>query len=168
MPSARLPSRQRATYGHKRKSPERTADTLSGEVRPNFLSGNLLDTTHNLHISVKAVQMLSDVSDYQHSEIADMCCLSHCQQSDTEIQANSSENPIVTHVSQHHHVLHRTSRSSSTYRSNHTNLTSSTSRSHSPHNRIGKAAPITFARQSYRTAAARDVGTITTPAWRIK
>lgn len=164
----RLQCRQRATYGRQRKSPEKTADALSGEVCPNFLSGNLLDTTHNLHISAKAVQMLSNTSDYRRSEISDMCCLSNCQQSDTEIQANSSENFIVTHVSKHHHASHRTSRSSSTYRSNHTNLAGSISRSHSPHNRIGKAAPITFIGQSYRTAATCDAVNTITPAWRIK
>ena len=168
MPNMRLQCRQRATYGRQRKSPEKTADAFSGEVCPNFLSGNLLDTTYNLHISVKAIQMLSNASDYRHSEISDMCCLSHCQQSDTEIQANSSENFIVTHVSKHYRAPHRTSRSSSTYRSNHTNLASSTSRSHSPRNRIGKAAPITFIRQSYRTAAACDAVNTITPAWRIK
>lgn len=168
MPSARLPSRQRATHGLQRKSPEKTADALSGDVYPNFLSGNVLDATYNLHISAKAPQILLDASDCQHLARTDMRDFSHCQQCDTSTYANSSVNFIVMHAPRHHIAPHRTSRSSSTYRSNHTNLASSTSRSHSPHNRIGKAAPITFARQSYRTAAARDVGTITTPAWRIK
>ena len=168
MPSVRLPSRQRATYGRQRKSPERTADTLSGEVYPNFLSGNVLDTPHNLHISVKPCQMPLNASNRRHSVIIDMCVFRHCQPSNTEISADSCAISVTSYASQHHHAPHRTSRSSSTYRSNHTNIASSTSRSHSPHNSIGKAALITFIGQSYRTAAACNaVNTITT-AWRIK
>lgn len=164
----RLPSRQWATYGRKRKSPERTADTLSGEVHHNFLSGNVLDTPHNLHISMKPCQMPLNASNRRHSVAIDMCVFRHCQPSNTEISADSCAISVTSYTSQYHHASHRTSRSSSTYRSMHTNRASGTSSSHSPHNRIGKAASITFARQYYRTAAARDVGTITTPAWRIK
>ena len=168
MPSARLPSRQLATHGLQRKSSEKTADALSGEVHPNFLSGNVLDATYNLHISAKAQQILLDASDCQHVERTDMRDFSHCQQCDTSTYANSSVNFIVMHAPRHHITPHCTSRSSNTYRSNHTNLASSTSRSHSPHNRIGKVAPITFVRQSYRTAAACDAVNTITPAWRIK
>ena len=164
----RLPSRQRATYGRKRKSPERTADTLSGEVRPNFLSGNVLDTPHNLHISVKPCQMPLNASNRRHSVIIVMCVFRHCQPSNTEISADSCAISITLYASQHHHAPRRTSRSSSTYRSMHTNRASGTSSSHSPHNRIGKAAPITFIGQSYRTVATCDAVNTITPAWRIK
>ena len=167
MPSVRLPSRQLATYGRKRKSPERTADTLSGEVRPNFLSGNVLDTPHNLHISVKPCQMPLNASNRRHSVIIVMCVFRHCQPSNTEISADSCAISITLYASQHHHAPRRTSRSSSTYRSMHTNRASGTSSSHSPHIRISKAIPITFVGQRYRTAAACDDDTTTT-AWRIK
>ena len=168
MPSVRLPSRQRATYGRQRKSPERTLDTLLGEVYPNFLSGNVLDTPHNLHISVKPCQMPLNALNRRHSVIIDMCVFRHCQPSNTEISADSCAISVTSYASQHHHAPHRTSRSSSTFRSMHTNRTISLSRSHSPHNRIGKATPITFIRQSYRTAAACDAVNTITPAWRIK
>lgn len=168
MPSVRLPSRQRATNGRQRKSPERTADTLSGEVRPNFLSGNVLDTPHNLHISVKPCQMPLNASNRRHSVIIDMCVFRHCQPSNTEISADSCAISVTSYASQHHHAPHCTSRSSSTYRSMHTNRAISLSRSHTPNLRIGNATSITFIRQHYRTDAAYDTDTTITPAWRIK
>lgn len=168
MPSVRLPSRQRATYGRKRKSPERTADTLSGEVRPNFLSGNVLDTPHNLHISVKPCQMPLNASNRRHSVIIDMCVFRHCQPSNTEISADSCTISVTSYASQHHHAPHRTSRSNSRFRSMYTNRAISLSRSHTSNLRIDKAAPITFIGQSYRTAAACDAVNTITPAWRIK